>query len=93
MDCNIFKTDIKKTKLKNCNISSISLINLKPDVTFEILDKDALNQTDDTAAEQLQYGDLISKTPLSMTSSRMNEIYLDNVEYTRYFLFFFYIVQ
>ena len=66
---------------------------MKPDVTFEILDKDALNQTDDTAAEQLQYGDLISKTPLSMTSSRMNEIYLDNVEYTRYFLFFFYIVQ
>ena len=68
MDCNIFKTDIKKTTLKNCNISFISLINLKPDVTFEILDKDALNQTDDTAAEQLQYGDLINKTPLSMTS-------------------------
>jgi hypothetical protein len=27
---------------------------LKPDVTFEILDKTALNQTDDQAAEQLQ---------------------------------------
>jgi hypothetical protein len=27
---------------------------LKPDITFEILDKVALNQTDDQAAEQLQ---------------------------------------
>jgi hypothetical protein len=27
---------------------------LKSDVTFEILDKDALNQTDDQSAEQLQ---------------------------------------
>ena len=33
---------------------------MKPDVTFEILNKDALNQTDDQSAEQLQYGDLIS---------------------------------
>jgi hypothetical protein len=27
---------------------------LKPDITFEILDKVALNQTDDQAAEQLK---------------------------------------
>ncbi|MFA5924581.1 MAG: hypothetical protein WC856_25395 [Methylococcaceae bacterium] len=27
---------------------------MKPDITFEILDKVALNQTDDQAAEQLQ---------------------------------------
>jgi hypothetical protein len=27
---------------------------LKPEITFEILDKAALNQTDDQAAEQLQ---------------------------------------
>jgi len=31
-------------------------IYLKPDITFEILDKVALNQTDDQAAEQLQKG-------------------------------------
>jgi len=29
-------------------------IYLKPDITFEILDKVALNQTDDQAADQLQ---------------------------------------
>jgi len=27
---------------------------LKPDITFEVLDKMAINQTDDQAAEQLQ---------------------------------------
>jgi hypothetical protein len=40
---------------------------LKPDVTFEILDKYALNQTDDQAAEQLQ------KNALNYLKSLMNE--------------------
>ena len=45
VDCNIFKTEIKKW-----HIFSISLINLKPDGTFEIVDIDDNNQTDDQSS-------------------------------------------
>jgi hypothetical protein len=45
LSCIIFKTEVK-----NRSISFIFLKDLKPDITFEILDKDALNQPDDQAS-------------------------------------------